>query len=270
MLNKILFVGLLSVVLALVVNIGFVLAQDDNSQSPEQQDIVSPVSDIDSSVAAAETPEPNLLPDSHWYFLKTWQRAIKTALTFDKVKKAELQLKIATEKLQEAKKLAQKTANPKLIKKATQKYQEAMDRVSEKIDKIKENASSSPKMSKFLEQVEKQKVLHQNILEKLESKVPTSTFEKIQAAREKHIEKFEQIKEKLQEKIGNRKLIGGDKDGHGCLIAAGYSWCEAKQKCLRVWEEPCATTTTDSEGPNPVPRGPLNRLRNKLQNLLTK
>jgi hypothetical protein len=35
------------------------------------------------------------------------------------------------------------------------------------------------------------------------------------------------------------KPIGGDKDEHGCLIAAGYSWCEAKQKCLRTWEEPC-------------------------------
>ncbi len=35
------------------------------------------------------------------------------------------------------------------------------------------------------------------------------------------------------------KLIGGDKDSHGCLIAAGYSWCEVKNKCLRVWEEKC-------------------------------
>lgn len=34
-------------------------------------------------------------------------------------------------------------------------------------------------------------------------------------------------------------LIGGDKDAHGCLPSAGYSWCEIKQKCLRVWEEPC-------------------------------
>jgi len=34
-------------------------------------------------------------------------------------------------------------------------------------------------------------------------------------------------------------LIGGDTDEHGCLIAAGYSWCEAKEKCLREWEEPC-------------------------------
>jgi hypothetical protein len=33
--------------------------------------------------------------------------------------------------------------------------------------------------------------------------------------------------------------IGGEKDEHGCLTGAGYSWCEAKGKCLRVWEEPC-------------------------------
>lgn len=33
--------------------------------------------------------------------------------------------------------------------------------------------------------------------------------------------------------------IGGQEDEHGCLIGAGYSWCEAKQKCLRVWEEEC-------------------------------
>ena len=24
-----------------------------------------------------------------------------------------------------------------------------------------------------------------------------------------------------------------------CLASAGYTWCESKQKCLRVWEEPC-------------------------------
>lgn len=37
----------------------------------------------------------------------------------------------------------------------------------------------------------------------------------------------------------NQELIGGQKDVHGCLIAAGYSWCEPKQRCLRIWEEKC-------------------------------
>ncbi len=35
------------------------------------------------------------------------------------------------------------------------------------------------------------------------------------------------------------QLIVGDKDEHNCLVAAGYSWCEAKNKCLRNFEEFC-------------------------------
>ncbi len=34
-------------------------------------------------------------------------------------------------------------------------------------------------------------------------------------------------------------LLGGDRDEHGCIPSAGYSWCEVKQKCLRTWEEAC-------------------------------
>jgi len=36
-----------------------------------------------------------------------------------------------------------------------------------------------------------------------------------------------------------KQIVGGDKDEHGCIGSAGYSWCERKNKCLRVWEEPC-------------------------------
>ena len=36
-----------------------------------------------------------------------------------------------------------------------------------------------------------------------------------------------------------QQLIGGDKDEHGCIGSAGYTWCEPKKKCLREWEEPC-------------------------------
>ena len=39
--------------------------------------------------------------------------------------------------------------------------------------------------------------------------------------------------------LSHEPLIGGQKDAHGCLIAAGYSWCAAQNKCLRPWEEPC-------------------------------
>lgn len=38
-------------------------------------------------------------------------------------------------------------------------------------------------------------------------------------------------------------MPGSDRDEHGCIPSAGYSWCEAKQKCLRPWEEDCALGT---------------------------
>jgi putative hemolysin len=43
-----------------------------------------------------------------------------------------------------------------------------------------------------------------------------------------------------------KQLVGGDKDEHGCIGSAGYSWCELKQKCLRTWEEKCEASTTDA------------------------
>lgn len=36
-----------------------------------------------------------------------------------------------------------------------------------------------------------------------------------------------------------QQMVGNDRDAHGCIPSAGYSWCEAKQKCLRAWEESC-------------------------------
>lgn len=36
-------------------------------------------------------------------------------------------------------------------------------------------------------------------------------------------------------------MPGSDRDSHGCIGSAGYTWCEAKQKCLRTWEEPCTS-----------------------------
>jgi len=42
--------------------------------------------------------------------------------------------------------------------------------------------------------------------------------------------------------------LGGDRDEHGCIGSAGYSWCEEKQKCLRVWEEDCISVPESCAG----------------------
>jgi hypothetical protein len=58
----------------------------------------------------------------------------------------------------------------------------------------------------------------------------------------------ESIKKSAIDAGATTTLVGGDRDIHGCIGSAGYSWCEIKNKCLRVWEEKCeinsiATTT---------------------------
>ena len=32
------------------------------------------------------------------------------------------------------------------------------------------------------------------------------------------------------------KLVGGDRDDHGCIPSAGYTWSEALHQCVQIWE----------------------------------
>ena len=44
--------------------------------------------------------------------------------------------------------------------------------------------------------------------------------------------------------VSENNIVGNDKDTHGCVSSAGYSWCAIKNKCLRTWEEKCEVTPT--------------------------
>ncbi|MCX6770821.1 MAG: hypothetical protein NTX79_02085 [Candidatus Micrarchaeota archaeon] len=41
---------------------------------------------------------------------------------------------------------------------------------------------------------------------------------------------------------------GSDRDSHGCIASAGYAWCDAKQTCIRSWEENCTATVAAKSG----------------------
>ena len=41
-------------------------------------------------------------------------------------------------------------------------------------------------------------------------------------------------------------LVGSDRDAHGCIGSAGYSWCDLKQKCLLTWEEACVAAASST------------------------
>lgn len=47
--------------------------------------------------------------------------------------------------------------------------------------------------------------------------------------------------------VGNKStapLVGGDKDAHGCIASAGYTYSIVRQECIRVWEAGIALTPT--------------------------
>ncbi len=151
--------------------------------------------------------EPTILPDSPFYFLKNWVRGIQGLLTLDPIAKAKLKEKFANEKLIELKKLIEENKSQKTIEKGIKNYQKGVEELKTATDKIKEKAEENPKVSEFLDKFIQQQTLHQQILQKLETKVPTTTFEKIQEAREQHLERFSEVMNKLEankEKIQER------------------------------------------------------------------
>lgn len=144
--------------------------------------------------------ESTTLPDSPFYFLKNISRTIQSAVTLDPVKKAALREKFANEKLIELKKMTEKTQNPEVLKKATENFQKEVENVKNAVDKIKEQAGTNNDVGKFLDKFIQQQTLQQTILRKLETQVATSTMEKIQEARQNHLEKFGEVMTKLENK----------------------------------------------------------------------
>lgn len=147
-----------------------------------------------------EVSEPNLLPDSPFYFFKSWARNFRVFFTFNKIKKAELESKFANERLIEIKKMIKQNKNPEIIKKAIEGYKKRLERIKKRTEKIRKKASENPKVRTFLEKYTHQQILHQRLLEKLENQVPPEVVKKIKKAREKHLERFKEVMLKLEKK----------------------------------------------------------------------
>ena len=49
--------------------------------------------------------------------------------------------------------------------------------------------------------------------------------------------KKEEVKENPKQKVEEQEeLEGADRDEHGCISSAGFSWSELQQTCVQLWE----------------------------------
>ncbi len=153
----------------------------------------------DENVSAQELgiPNPTLLPNSPFYFLKSWWHGVHLFFTFNPIKKAELRMNYASEHLLEAKKLAKETKDPKVIEKAMNNYEGEMNNIGKIVSQLKEKANQSSTTGKFLDKFIKQQILHQKILENLETHVPAQALTKIKAAVNRHLATFNEVMQKV-------------------------------------------------------------------------
>lgn len=165
---------------------GLVLAEEGDVVILEGEDVIA--SDLG-------VEEPNILPDSRFYFLKEWSRGIGNFFTFNPIKKAERKLTQANEKLIEAKKIAEKTGNENIAVKAMEKYQIAIEKAGAKIEEIKEGNQDNPRFQELVDKFVGDNLTQSRLLNNLRIRYENVSDE----AREK----AEMLRERAEERVGD-------------------------------------------------------------------
>lgn len=192
----------------------------------------------DASVLAQTTTQATIKvgiePDSVFYFLENWKEQIQLFFTFDLEKKATQYQKLAEERLAEYQRMLDKGKN-EIAAKVLVKYEKQLGRALETAKKLKTKGidASEEKINNVFSNISK----HIEVLQGNLEKVPEASKKGLQNAIEAAQKVLENFKDSEE---GDENIVGGDKDEHDCLGSAGYSWCVAKGKCLRVFEEWCA------------------------------
>jgi len=136
----------------------------------------------------------SLTPESKLYFLKGWGRAIKLFLVLDPAKKAELEMKFANEDVWVVKKLCEKNKCD-LAKKLLEKYQERVQKATERAEKAKKQGKDVDALIKKLKEIQ---LRQQEVLAKVLEKAPEQAKEAILRAMERSSTGLENAIERLQ------------------------------------------------------------------------
>ncbi len=195
---------LLSIICFSMIGVGFISAQENFSENLSIKAGQMVEQDENITAADLEVGEPTLLPDSPFYFLKDWSRGVRYFFAFDPVKKAELKLKFANEKIIEAERLVEK--KPEIANRVIASYQNDLDEIKKLIEENNLSAEDT-KVAKFLDKYIDKSLKQQKLLEKLEEKFPAEKYEHIKEVKERVLTNFTETAlktfsaEKFQERI---------------------------------------------------------------------
>lgn len=201
--------------------------------------------DEDISAEDLEISEPKILPDRPLYFVKNIWREVRMALTFSKVKKAELRLHYANQKLIEAKKIAEKPGKEEIFQRILASYQKEIEKLKAQVEKFTKKAKDNPKIDEFLDKYADRTAKHQRLMDHLEKQLSDKpvALEKIKEAKERVLEHFGEVieqldenKERIQERIKKLKGVCKDFCGDGVCqeivcMAIGCPCAETKATC---------------------------------------
>lgn len=142
---------------------------------------------------------PTLLPTSPLYFLKNASRSFQSFLTTDPIKKAELKLQFADEKLVEARAvLEKKPDNEGAIKKAFQNYTNEVESLKNRLQSL-QTISQNPNIDGLLEQVTDRAIKHGQLFDEILSKAGPEARSGIQVTQDKYLENLSVVSQKFDD-----------------------------------------------------------------------
>jgi hypothetical protein len=127
---------------------------------------------------ANDLPDPGVLPDSPFYFLKNFTENVGTFFTFGEVAKAERYIRLSGIRLSEAKALADK-GNTKAAEEAIKKYE---DYINKGLAKAEEARANKLDVDEVLAKVTENTLKHQTVLADIYKKVPEQAKSAIERA----------------------------------------------------------------------------------------
>ncbi len=142
---------------------------------------------IDENIQAQDlgVKDPKILPGDFFYFLKSFSRGVQSFFTFGTLKNAELQMKFASERILEARKLAEE-GKTDLAQKTLEKQLENL----QKAEKIIEKKKGDPKTETVLEKLAAKTVKHQKVMDGIGRITPIEGLPAINEIKEKVIENY--------------------------------------------------------------------------------